>query len=45
MTLSICGGFVVDIDSPTESLLELITRRLRSGWKSLISTLSQQGRP
>jgi len=41
MTLTICGGFVVDIDSPTESLLEIITRRLRQ----LIDTLKQPGRP
>ncbi|MFK8258290.1 protease FtsH-inhibitory lysogeny factor CIII [Erwinia sp. AnSW2-5] len=29
----------------SESLLDVITRRLRSGWRSLIDTLSQPGNP
>lgn len=27
------------------SLLDVITRRLRTGWRSLIDTLNQRGRP
>lgn len=45
MNYAIAGGAVVDAAHFNESLLELITRRLRSGWKSLINTLSQPGRP
>lgn len=29
----------------SESLLETITRRLRTGWRSLIDTMKQPGRP
>lgn len=29
----------------SESLLETITRRLRTGWRSLIDTLNQRGQP
>lgn len=29
----------------SESLLDVITRRLRSGWRSLIDALSQPGNP
>lgn len=29
----------------SESLLDLITRRLRTGWRNLIDTLNQPGRP
>ncbi|WP_313752436.1 protease FtsH-inhibitory lysogeny factor CIII [Mixta calida] len=44
MTLSIAGGPVVGF-TQNESLLELITRRLRTGWRNLIDTLNQPGRP
>lgn len=29
----------------SESLLETITRRLRTGWRSLVDTLNQRGQP
>lgn len=29
----------------SESLLETITRRLRTGWRNLIDTLTQPGKP
>ncbi|NNS07294.1 protease FtsH-inhibitory lysogeny factor CIII [Erwinia sp. JH02] len=29
----------------SESLLDVITRRLRSGWRSLIEMLNQRGEP
>jgi hypothetical protein len=29
----------------SESLLDTITRRLRTGWRNLIDTLNQPGRP
>lgn len=29
----------------SESLLDLITRRLRTSWRNLIDTLNQPGRP
>lgn len=29
----------------SESLLDIITNRLRSGWRSLMDTLKQKGRP
>ncbi|WP_275553681.1 protease FtsH-inhibitory lysogeny factor CIII [Mixta sp. Marseille-Q2659] len=44
MTLSIAGGPVVGF-TQNESLLDLITRRLRTGWRNLIDTLNQPGRP
>ncbi|WP_158782210.1 protease FtsH-inhibitory lysogeny factor CIII [Pantoea sp. BAV 3049] len=45
MNLAIAGGSVVDAALLTESLLDVITRRLRSGWRSLIDTLNQRGNP
>ncbi|NIG20579.1 protease FtsH-inhibitory lysogeny factor CIII [Pantoea sp. Al-1710] len=44
MTFSIAGGPIVDF-AQQESLLDVITRRLRSGWRSLIETLNQPGQP
>lgn len=44
MTLSIAGGPVVGF-TQNESLLELITRRLRTGWRSFVDTLNQRGNP
>ncbi|MDU3074932.1 MAG: protease FtsH-inhibitory lysogeny factor CIII [Mixta calida] len=41
MKLAIAGGAVVDAAHFNESLLEIITRRLRQ----LIDTLKQPGRP
>lgn len=29
----------------SESLLDTITRRLRTGWRSLVDTLNQRGNP
>lgn len=45
MNLAIAGGSVVDAAQLNESLLDVITRRLRTGWRSLIDTLSQPGNP
>lgn len=44
MNYAIAGGAVVDAAHFNESLLELITRRLRTGWRNLIDTLNQPGR-
>ncbi len=45
MNLAIAGGSVVDAALLNESLLDVITRRLRSGWRSFIDALTQPGRP
>lgn len=42
MQLAIAGWPVAGC---SESLLETITRRLRTGWRSLVDTLNQRGRP
>lgn len=44
MTFSIAGGPIVDF-AHQESLLDAITRRLRSRWRSLMDTLNQPGQP
>lgn len=44
MTFSIAGGPIVDF-AHQESLLDTITRRLRTGWRSLVETLNQRGNP
>lgn len=44
MTFSVAGGPIVDF-AHQESLLDVITRRLRSGWRSLMDTLNQPGQP
>lgn len=45
MNLAIAGGSVVDAAQLNESLLDIITRRLRSAWRSFIDTLCQPGKP
>jgi hypothetical protein len=42
MQLAIAGWPVAGC---SESLLETITRRLRTGWRSLVDTLNQRGQP
>ncbi|WP_419717631.1 protease FtsH-inhibitory lysogeny factor CIII [Erwinia aphidicola] len=45
MNYAIEGGAIVGFTLQTESLLDVITRRLRTGWRSLIDTLNQPGNP
>lgn len=45
MNYAIEGGAIVGFTLQTESLLDVITRRLRTGWRSLIETLNQPGNP
>lgn len=45
MNYAIVGGAVVGAAQLNESLLDTITRRLRAGWRNLIDTLNQRGRP
>jgi len=44
MNLAIAGGTVMGA-SLNISLLDIITNRLRSGWRSLIDMLTQPGKP
>ncbi|WP_312140741.1 protease FtsH-inhibitory lysogeny factor CIII [Pantoea septica] len=44
MIFSIAGGPIVDF-AYQESLLDVITRRLRAGLRSVIDTLNQRGQP
>ncbi|KAA6001435.1 protease FtsH-inhibitory lysogeny factor CIII [Pantoea agglomerans] len=43
MNYAIAGGAVVGAAQLNESLLDTITRRLRTGWRNLIDTLNQRG--
>jgi len=45
MNYAIAGGAVVGSAQLDESLLDVITRRLRTGWRSLVDTLNQRGNP
>ncbi|WP_143807662.1 protease FtsH-inhibitory lysogeny factor CIII [Pantoea septica] len=45
MNYAIAGGAVVGSAQFDESLLDVITRRLRTGWRSLVDTLNQRGNP
>lgn len=42
---AIAGATNMGASSFNTSLLDIITRRLRTGWRSLIDTLNQRGRP
>ena len=45
MSYSIAGGVSMGAAQFNESLLDVITRRLRTSWRSLIDTLNQRGNP
>ncbi|ECJ4508441.1 protease FtsH-inhibitory lysogeny factor CIII [Salmonella enterica subsp. salamae] len=45
MTFAIAGGAVMGIAQLNESLLELITRKLRAGWKRYGEIINQPGVP
>ncbi|EPN9529355.1 protease FtsH-inhibitory lysogeny factor CIII [Cronobacter malonaticus] len=45
MTFAIAGGAVLGAAQLNESLLDRITRKLRTGWKKLADILSQPGVP
>lgn len=45
MNYAIAGGAIVGAAQLDESLLDTITRRLRTGWRNLINTLNQKGNP
>lgn len=45
MNLAIAGWPIVGSVQLHESLLDVITRRLRTSWRSLIDTLNQRGNP
>jgi len=45
MNYAIAGGAIVGAAQLNESLLDTITRRLRTGWRSLINTLNQRSQP
>lgn len=42
MTYAIEGGAIVDFTSQYESQLDRITRRLRTGWRTLLNLLESQ---
>ena len=42
MTYAIEGGAIVDFTSQFESQLDRITRRLRTGWRTLLNLLESQ---
>jgi len=45
MIYAIAGGARLGAFQLTESLLERITRKLRTGWKRLVDILNQPGVP
>jgi len=45
MNYAIAGGAIVGAAQLNESLLDVIIRRLRTGWRNLISTLNERGQP
>jgi hypothetical protein len=45
MNYAIAGGAIVGAAQLNESLLDTITRRLRTSWRSLINTLNQRSQP
>lgn len=45
MTLTVCGGVVVHVSNSTESQLDRVVRRICTGWRKLLNTLNQPGRP
>lgn len=45
MNLAIAGGTVMGVTNLNTSLLDIITRRLRTGWRSLIDALTSPGKP
>ncbi|WP_312546482.1 protease FtsH-inhibitory lysogeny factor CIII [Pantoea eucalypti] len=45
MNYAIAGGTIVGAAQLNESLLDTITRRLRTGWRNLIDTLNHRGQP
>jgi len=45
MNYAIAGGAIVGAAQLNESLLDTITRRLRTSWRNLIDTLNQRGQP
>ncbi|WP_439212532.1 protease FtsH-inhibitory lysogeny factor CIII [Duffyella gerundensis] len=42
MNYAIAGGAIVDSAQFDESLLDVITRRLRTGWRTLLNLLESQ---
>lgn len=42
MNYAIAGGTVVGAAQLNESLLDVITRRLRTGWRTLLNLLESQ---
>jgi hypothetical protein len=45
MNYATAGGAIVGAAQLNESLLDTITRRLRTGWRNLIDTLNHRGQP
>jgi hypothetical protein len=45
MTFSIAGGPIVGFTHFNESQLDRVVRRIRTGWRNLLNTLNQPGRP
>jgi len=45
MSYAIAGGAFVGAAQLHDSQLDRLVRRLRSGWRSLIDTLNQPGKP
>lgn len=45
MNYAIAGGTIVGAAQLNESLLDTITRRLRTSWRNLLKALNQRGRP
>ncbi|PHP95383.1 protease FtsH-inhibitory lysogeny factor CIII [Pantoea agglomerans] len=45
MNYAIAGGAIVGAAQLDESLLDTITRHLRTGWRNLIDNLNQKGNP
>jgi hypothetical protein len=42
MNYAIAGGAIVSAAQLNESLLDVITRRLRTGWRTLLNLLESQ---
>lgn len=45
MNYAIAGGAIAGAAQLDESLLDTITRHLRTGWRNLIDNLNQKGNP
>ena len=45
MTFSIAGGPIVGFTHFNESQLDRVIRRICTGWRKLLNTLNQPGRP